>query len=127
MSPRSNLSCARDPRAVSAAGTGSLTLMYDDAARERGFSLRSTGTGSRPVLDRDRMLLIGTGVKNAADKEADAATPLGMSPGSIDSLLTSPIQRELRSRVRKRTVTIGKRDHREHEPASDKDGYAGIS
>ncbi|MFE1523183.1 hypothetical protein [Schaalia turicensis] len=122
MSPRSNLSCARDPRAVSAAGTGSLTLMYDDDARERGFSLRSTGTGSRPVLDRDGMLVIGTGVKNAADKEADAATPLGMSPGSVESLLTSPIQRELRSRVHKRTVTIIKHANRESGPVCNEDG-----
>ncbi|MFG6286225.1 hypothetical protein ACGUFB_06970 [Actinotignum schaalii] len=101
--------------------------MYDDAAREQGFSLRSTETGSRPVLDRDGMLVIGTGADDAVDKEADAATPLGTSPDSIDSLLTSPIHRELRSRVRKRTVTISKRDHREYDPVCNKDGYAGIS
>ncbi len=29
--------CKRDPRAVYAAGTGSLTLMYDAAAHEQGF------------------------------------------------------------------------------------------
>ncbi|MGJ9577711.1 hypothetical protein [Actinotignum sp. GS-2025c] len=56
----------RDSRAVSAAGTGSLTLMYDAAAREQGFALRSTGTGSRPVVDLDGMLVIGMGVKDAA-------------------------------------------------------------
>ncbi len=93
--------CRRDSRAVSTAGTGSLTLMYDDAAREQGFALRSTGTGSRLVFDLDGMLVIGMGVKDAADKETDAATPLGRSAGSIDSLLTSPIHREWRSRVSK--------------------------
>ncbi|MHB1990486.1 hypothetical protein ACYCEU_06405 [Actinotignum timonense] len=85
------------------------------------------GTGSRPVLDPDGMLVIGIGADDEAAKEADAVTALGMSPGSIDSLLTSPIQRELRSRVRKRTVTISKRDDREHEPVSGKDRHAGIS
>ncbi|MDY5127698.1 hypothetical protein ACRQF6_06535 [Actinotignum sp. GS-2025f] len=96
--------------------------MYDDAAREQSFSLHSTGTGSRLVFDLDGMLVIGMGVKDAADKETDAATPLGRSAGSIDSLLTSPIHREWRSRVNKPTVTIIKHANRESGPVCDEDG-----
>lgn len=114
-------------RAVSAAGSGSLTLVYNDAAREQGFALRSTGTGSRPVLDLDGMLLIGMGEEDTVATEAVGVDLPGASLSSPDSVSNAPIHRERRSRVRKRTVTIAKRDNRGHEPVSDKDRHAGIS
>ncbi|MDK6907083.1 type I-E CRISPR-associated endoribonuclease Cas2e [Actinotignum timonense] len=113
--------------AVSAAGSGSLTLIYNDAAREQGFALRSTGTGSRPVLDLDGMLVIGMGAEDAVGTEADDVDLPGASLSSPDSGSATPIHRERRSRVRKRTVTIVKRDDREHDPACDKDRHAEIS
>ncbi len=114
-------------RAVSAAGSGSLTLIYNDAAREQGFALRSTGTGSRPVLDLDGMLLIGMGAEDAGATEADDGNLPGAPLSSPDSDSNAPIHRERRSRVRKRTVTIAKRDNRGHEPVSDKDRQGEIS
>ncbi|EPD26789.1 CRISPR-associated endoribonuclease cas2, subtype I-e [Actinotignum schaalii FB123-CNA-2] len=114
-------------RAVSAAGSGSLTLIYNDAAREQGFALRSTGSGSRPVLDLDGMLVIGTGAEDAVGVEPDDVDLPGASLSSPDSVSNAPIHRERRSRVRKRTVTIAKRDNRGHEPVSDEDRHAGIS
>ena len=48
-------------RAVSAADTGSITFIYNDPAREQGFSLRSTGVNSRSILDLDGMLVISAG------------------------------------------------------------------
>ena len=114
-------------RAVSAAGSGSLTLIYNDAAREQGFALRSTGSGSRPVLDLDGMLVIGTGAEDAVGVEPDDVDLPGASLSSPDSVSNAPIHRERRSRVRKRTVTIDKRDNRGHEPVSDEDRHAGIS
>lgn len=114
-------------RAVSAAGSGSLTLIYNDAAREQGFALRSTVSGSRPVLDLDGMLVIGTGAEDAVGVEPDDVDLPGASLSSPDSVSNAPIHRERRSRVRKRTVTIAKRDNRGHEPVSDEDRHAGIS
>ncbi|MDK7198353.1 type I-E CRISPR-associated endoribonuclease Cas2e [Actinotignum sanguinis] len=114
-------------RAVSAAGSGSLTLIYNDAAREQGFALRSTGTGSRPVLDLDGMLLIGMGEEDTVATEAVGVDLPGASLSSPDSVSAAPIHRERRNRVRKRTVAIIKRDNQQRNPACDKDRQEDIS